>query len=252
MQWCIDDAQVFLALDHLRINADAVYLLQVDIINVLAYNLNQIRIALELDVLRLHLSHLVDDALIMWGQHLSAIVPISLVAIVLTRVVACCDVDTCLASQMTDSKAHLWCRTHIVEEINLDAIGGEDICALLCKEAAVVTTVVPHHHRNLIQILEILVQIVGKALSCSTYGVDVHTIGSCTHDATQTTCTKFQHPIEAVYKLCFILTIEHSLHFFLCLGIVCRSQPFLGFLCDLLYQFFIFHIILVLRFIFNL
>ena len=190
MQRSIDNLKIMLILDYLWVNADSLYLLQINLINILADNLNQRLIAFELNILNLNLVYFVDNTLVMWRKYLCTIIPISLITIVLTWVMTCSNIHTCLCLQMTNSKRTLWSRTKIVEKINLYAISREDISNGLSKETRIVTAVVANNYTNLLLILEVNLQIISKALSCHTDGIDIHTIRACAHNTTKSTCTE--------------------------------------------------------------
>ena len=50
----------------------------------------------------------IDDALVVWCENLRSVVPICFVTIVFAWVVACCDVDSSLASEVTYCERHFW------------------------------------------------------------------------------------------------------------------------------------------------
>jgi len=62
------------------------------------------------------------NTFIMRRCKLCAIFPVYLVTIVFRRVVACSDIDTCYAAQLTYCKGQLWCWTKRLKLICLDAI----------------------------------------------------------------------------------------------------------------------------------
>ena len=183
----------------------------------------------------------------MRGQHLCAIIPIGLVAVVLARVVAGGDVDAALATQVADGKGNFRRRAQVVKEIDLDAVGREDGCRDFSKLAAVVAAVVSHNHGDLLQVLEVLVQVVGQTLGGGTHGIDVHTVAAGTHDATQAARAKFQILVEAVYQLGLVLVFQHTFHFGLGFCIVCRGQPLFGLFSHLFDEFLILHDIIKIR-----
>ena len=150
--------------------------------------------------------------------------------------------DTALAAQMADSERHFGRGAHVVEEIYLDAVGREDVGTGLGKEAGVVSAVVTHHYRNLVQILEGGVEIVGQALRGSANGIDVHAVGAGAHDSAQTARTKLQTSVEGVDEGRLIGVVEHSLHFG-ARGVIekRRGAPFAGHGLALFDQFLIFH-----------
>ena len=105
MQRRVNDAEVFLTFDDFGVNGDALDLLQVDVVDILADDGDEVLVAFKLDVsCRSHLVHFVDDTLVMRSKHLCAIVPISLVAVVLFRIVRGSQDDTALATQVTNGE----------------------------------------------------------------------------------------------------------------------------------------------------
>ena len=83
MQRCIDDFQIVLVLDDLRVDTDGLHLVKIRLIYILTDNLYQLLVPLELYIFNLYLSHLVDDALVVWSKHLRTVFPVSLVSVVL-------------------------------------------------------------------------------------------------------------------------------------------------------------------------
>ena len=104
MKRSIHNAEVFLATDDFGVDGDGMNHVQINLIHFLADNLNQVLVAVELDVVHRHLVHLVDNGRVVRSEHLRTVIPISLVAIVFSGVVAGCDVDTALATEVTDSE----------------------------------------------------------------------------------------------------------------------------------------------------
>ena len=246
MQRSINNAEIFLTLDHFRIDRNRMNHIQIDLIHISTDNLNQIFVAFKLNVGNCHLIYFIDNSGIVRSKYLCTIIPISLITVVFSRIVACSDIDTTLATEVTDSKRNFRCRTQIIEEIYFDTVCREDICRNLSKLVAVVAAVITYHHRNLLFILEALVQIVRKSLCSSTYRVNIHTIGSCAHNTAQTTRSEFQILIKAIYQFGFIFVLQHAFHFRLSFGIISRGEPSLGFLSYLFDKFLIFHIIIVI------
>ena len=103
------------------------YLLQVCFVHILADNLDKFLIAVEFDVGHLHLVHLIDNSGIVRSQHLCTVVPISLIAVILTWIVASRDIDTALATQMTNSEGYFRRRTQVVEQIDLNTVSRENV-----------------------------------------------------------------------------------------------------------------------------
>ena len=148
--------------------------------------------------------------------------------------------NSALASQMTNSKWHFRSRTHVFEQINLNAVCRENICRNLSKQTAV-TTVMTNNYRNIFFACKTFVQIVRQSLSSCANSVNVHTIWTYTHDATQAACTEFKIFIKSFYQFSFIRIFQHTFHFSLSFCIIRRSQPFLSFVRTQFNQFFVFH-----------
>ena len=104
MKRSIHNAEVFLATDDFGVDRDGVNHVQINLIHFLADNLNQVLVAVELDVGHRHLIHLVYDGCIVRSEHLRTVIPISLVAVVFSGVVAGCNVDTALATEVANGK----------------------------------------------------------------------------------------------------------------------------------------------------
>ena len=157
----------------------------------------------------------------MWGDNLSAILPVSLVSVILAGVMAGCYVHAGYGAELTDGKADLRGGAEALEKIDLYAIGTEDVCNTFCKHTAVVTTVVTHNHA-LSALGESLVDVVGKTLGGHTNNIFVHTVCTGTHDAAQTTGSELQALIEGIYQRVLVLVVQHSLNLGLCLIIIIR------------------------------
>ena len=237
----INDAEVFLTLDYFRVDRKGMNLVQIYLVYIFTDNLNQIFVAFELDILNGYLVYFIDNGCVVRSKYLCTVIPISLVAVVFFRVVACSQIDTALATEVADSEGNFRSRTQILEEINLDTVCRENIGRDFGELAAVVTAVVTHHNRDLPFVLEAFVQIVCQSLGSRTYRIDIHAVAACTHDAAQTARSEFQVFIKALYQFGFIWIFQHSFHFSLSFGIVCRGKPFFGFLSHLFNQLLIFH-----------
>ena len=135
------------------------------------------------------------------------------------------DIHTGLGLKIADSEGTLRRWAQVIEDISLDAIGREDVCYCLGIQTAVVAAVVADHYRDLFTILEVLFQIVGKALGGHTDNIDVHAVGARSHDTTQSAGTKLQVFIETLDELCLVRIVKHSLNIFACLLVKRRREP---------------------------
>ena len=228
--------------DSFRINRNCLHHIEVNLVNIFTDDLNQIRVPLELDISSgSDIIHFINDTSIVRSQYLRTIIPVCFVTVVFFRIVRSSQDNTALATEVTDCERHLRSRTHIIKQIYFDAISRENVGRSFSEQTAVVTTVVTNHYRNLRQIFEVLLQIVGKALCSSTYRIDIHAVATYSHDTTQTTRSKFKIFVECFDQFGFIFVLQHAFHFSLSFGIISRGQPFFGFLSDLLDKFLIFH-----------
>ena len=225
----VDNLQVLLALDDIRVDRQALDFLKIHLVYFLTNNFDEFFLALELHVFHLHLVHLVDNARVVRSQHLGTVFPISLVAVVFTRVVRSCDVHTALTAQMANGERALRCGAHVVKKIHLDVIGGEYVGHRLSKKTAVVAAVVANHHRDLLAVGKVFLEIVGKALGGQAYGVNIHSVGTRTHNATESTSTKFQILVETLNKIGLIVGLYHFFHSFLRFSVKGWSKPLLRF-----------------------
>ena len=153
-------------------------------VHLTADNLDQVAVWFKLNLIDRHLVDLVDNACVMWGEHLCAVIPVCLIAIIFAWVVAGSDVDTCLCAELTDGERNLRSWAKALKEIGLDAIGTEDVGNSLCKKTGVVAAVMAYDNRYVFLACECLVDIVSKSLSGHTHNILVHSVSTCTHDAT--------------------------------------------------------------------
>ena len=229
MERCVDYLQVVLTFDYLGVDAQRMYFVQVRLVDVLADELNERRIALELHVFHLHLAHLVDDAFVVRSQHLRPVFPISLVAVILLRVVARRYIHAGLTPQVTNGIRALGRGPHIVEQIDLNAVGREDVRHGLGELTTVVSAIVTHDHRDIFLALEVFLQIVGKALRSHAHRIDVHTVRTRAHDAAQPTCPELEILIETFDQLRLVRRSQLCLDSPPRLLVKGRSKPLLGF-----------------------
>ena len=200
-------------------------------------------VSLEFHVVNRHLVHFVDNALVVRSQNLCAVVPISLVAVVFLRVVARRHVHAGLRTEVANRVGNLRRGSQALEEINLDAVGRENVGNRLGEEPSVVAAVVAHDHRALLA-RKSLQNVVGEALRRHSHDVDVHTVRSGTHNATQSARAKFKVAVERVDERRFVLTVKHCLNFLACLLVERGGEPLLGPCLTLGNQFFVcFHIV---------
>ena len=139
-------AEVMVTLNQSGIYADTLNGIQVGFVNLLANDLYQVGIALELDIGHLYLGNLINDTGIVRSQHLSTVLPVCLVTVVFTRVVAGGHVHAALATQITDCERYLRGGTQVIKQINLDAVCTEYVCYGLGEQTSVVAAVMSYDH----------------------------------------------------------------------------------------------------------
>ena len=100
----VNDVEVLLAEDDILVDHSRMNCSHIVVIHLTTDDLDLIPVSLELHLVDSNLVHLLDDTGIVWSQHLSAIAPVSLVAIVLLRVVRSSNVDTSLGTELADSE----------------------------------------------------------------------------------------------------------------------------------------------------
>ena len=220
--------QVFVALDGLRREDKCFDSFQINPVNFLSDYLNQLLVTFKFDVVHVfNVHHFADYIFIVRGYHLCTIVPVGFVAVVFLRIVGSGKNNAALAAEMTDSKRNFGSRAQVFEKIHLDAVGREDVGRNFSKFPTVVTAVVTDDHTDLRQRGKLSFQVVAQALSSSTHGVNVHPVSAGTHDATQTSGTKFQIFVKCFNQQRFIRSIKHLAYFCLCFGIIITVQPHL-------------------------
>ena len=225
VQRSINNLQVLLTFDYLRVDRDRLNLLEVSIVHLFTDNLDERLVSSKLHIVNLNLVHLIYYTDIMRRQHLCSVLPICLISVILTRIMRSCYVHTSLTSEMAYRERTLRCRTHVVEKIHLDAVCGEDVSYCLGKQAAVVTAVVAHDYRNRTASGKILFQIICKALCSHSHCVNVHSVTACSHYTAESAGTEFQIFVETLYQLCLVTVVKHSLNRLASAFVKRRRQP---------------------------
>ncbi len=215
----VNDIEVFLAQNDVLVDHRFLDSLQVVPVHLATDDVDEFLVALKLHVVDGHFVDLVDDAFVVRSEHLSTVIPVSLVAVILTRIVGCCDIDTGLAAQLTDGERDLGGGSEALEEIYLDAIGGENISHCLGEHPTVVAAVVTDDHAEVITARESLEDVVGEALSSHADDILIHTVGASAHDAAQTACAEFEVAVECVDEFGLVVIVKHGLDSLSCLFI---------------------------------
>ena len=173
----IDNLHVVVASDSLRREGNLRQVCYILLVDFFADGFNESRVAFELDVGgAAYFVYFGDCVLVVRGNHLCAVAPVSLVSVVFLRVVRSRQDDTALASQFADSVRHFGSRAEAFEDINFDAVSREDIGRDFGKLAAVVAAIVPDDYLDFVKAIKFFLQVIRQALGGSTYGIDVHAV----------------------------------------------------------------------------
>ena len=245
VQRSVNNAEVVLSFDYFRVDTNRLDILKINLIHLFSDDFDKVFVALELHIFNLNEVHLVDDTFIVWSQHLCAVVPISLVAIVFARVVARCNVHTALRFEVSNGERTFRCRTQILEKINLNAVCRENVGNGFGEQTRIVAAVVAYHYRDLLLVLEVYFKVIGKSLRCHTNGVDVHTVRACAHNAAQTARSKLKVFVKRLNKKVFVLAVHHFLNSLAGCFVESRSEPLCCFLLALGNKFFVLHSFLI-------
>ena len=147
-------------------------------------------------------------------KHLRTIVPVCFVAVVFLGVVRRRHVHSRLTAKVANGVGDFGCRAEALEEINLDAVGRENVGNGLGEEPSVVAAVVSHHHTEVVAPCESFVDVVGKTLRRHSHDIDIHAVGTGTHDATQSTRSELKVAIERINQFGLVTIVKHCLHGF--------------------------------------
>ena len=172
------------------------------------------------------LGDLVHDLLVHGRCHLSAVGPGDLVAVVLLGVVRGGDHDACNGAFLAHGIAHLGSGTDVVEDIDMDAVGGKDIGSDAGELPAVVAAVVRDTDLDVVA-LDVLEDVVGESLGGHADRVLVHAVGADAHDAAEASGAELEILVERVLETCWVVVAQlNDLAFGL--GIEISVQPALG------------------------
>ena len=178
------------------------------------------------DVAHVYFGYAVDDAGVVRGDYLRAVVPVGFVPVVLGRVVGGGDDDTALGVQVTDGEGDLRRGAEAVEQIGFDAVGREDFGAHPGEGVGIVADVAADHHRDRFP-GELFLQVVGQSLGGGADGVTVHAVGAYAHDAAHAAGAEFEVLVEGIDQFVGSL-VYHLLNLLACLLVVLVGKPRLG------------------------
>ena len=224
MERRVDDLHIAVLAHALGRQRQRVHPLEVDLVELLVEDGDVLRILAREDHVHIgDLGHLLDDVLVVRRRHLRPVGPIGLIAVVLLGVVRCGDHHARLALEFADREAQLGRGAQCVEQIDREAVRGENIGHALGEQARIVAAVVPHGHADRLA-REVLLQVVRKTLRRSAHRIDVHPVGTHAHDAAQTARTKLEVLVEALDELLHIV-LHQIFDLFFGLVVIMTVQP---------------------------
>ena len=220
----VDDFHVVVAADEVGVEGVLLHAVEVDLVQCLADGFNALLAAGHVDILEVFdFQHLVNHRRVVRGGQLAAVAPICLVAVILLGVVAGGEHHAGVAAVVAHGEAELRRGAHAVEEVDVEAVGGQHMGRDFGKLAAVVAAVVADGGAQLRLAGVAFAHIVGQPLRGHGHGVAVHAVGAHAHDAAQPAGAELQMAVEALVQLRGI--VGHRLNGGLGFGVVVAVEP---------------------------
>ena len=223
----VDDLEVRVAGDGFRGQHQGQLVLQVAFVDLGAHRLDAAGNGAgdrgEADVGRvLDLRDLGDDVLVHGRGDLAAVAPEDLVAVILLGVVAGGDHDAGGRALEADGIAQFRGGAEGVEQVDVDAVVGEDVGGNLGEQAGVVAAVVRDAHAG--GAVHMGLDVVREALGGHAHGVLVHAVGAHAHDAAEAAGAELEVPVEGVFEADGVGFLQF-LDFCLGLGVEVPFEP---------------------------
>ena len=158
-----------------------------------------------------YLRHLLSDGSGVLRGQLSAVGPIDLVAVILSRVVAGGDVNARRGAVVDNGEGKLRRGPQRVEDAHTDTVGGHHARGFTGKLLAVETAVVADDHALLAGLLALGLDDCCKGLGGPADDVDVHSVEPGSHHAAQAGRAKLQGRKEAAFYLFLVLGYRREL-----------------------------------------
>ena len=117
-----------------------------------------------------------------FGADLAAVLPVSLEAVVLLRIMGCSDVDAGDRAELPDHIRQLRCGPHVREGIDPDPCPRKDLCGKPGKLFGTMPRVVGDDHALLHGLRSLLADEIRDPLSRAAHGVAVHAAGPGAED----------------------------------------------------------------------
>ena len=163
-------------------------------------------------------------------DYLSTVVPVSLVAVVLRRIVGSCNDNSCLSSKFADCKRKFWSRAETCKKIGLDSVCGKNKGRCFCKNVRIFAAVIGDYCAQsavFCFLRKCFKNVVCKSLGCKVYFESVHAVCSAAHNSAKTSSTKFKSLIESVFQFFHIFFCNEFFYFF--------AESFIFFFFDVLF-----------------
>ena len=153
------------------------------------------------------LGHFGHDLLVHRRGHLAAVGPAHLVAVVFLGVVRGGDHHAGHGALQPHRVAHLGRRTDVVEDIDVDAVGREDVRRDAGEFLALVAGVVGDADLGVVPFV-MREDIVGQSLRGHAYRIAVHPVGTDAHDAAQATGAELEVLVKSIFESGGVIVAE--------------------------------------------
>ena len=150
-----------------------------------------------------HRIDLSDNLLILRVCDLGAVLPVYFVSVILRRIMAGSHHDSGCASQLPERKGEHRSRTKRREDIGLDPVGRKAERRFFGKLRRHISRVKRDSHSLFLRLF--FQDEIGKTLGRLSHRIDIHPVGSCSDDSTESSCPEFQVTIESLLYLFFIV-----------------------------------------------
>ena len=145
-------------------------------------------------------------------RNLAAVAAIAFISVIFGRVMAGRYANTGVAVQIPHSKRQGRRGHELGIQIGFDPIGCQYGRRFFRKQCAVNTAIIPNGYSGYMTLCFMFIEIIGKALRCFPYRIDIHPVGASSQHAPQPSRTKRQVLIKAVID--FIGFVLYAFEFF--------------------------------------
>ena len=160
---------------------------------------------------RSYLRHLCQNILIVRRCDLRAVLPIYLIAVILSRIMARRNDNTGHTAQMAERKRQLRRRAQTLKYICLNSVCIQTKRRLIRKFRRHPAGIVGNRHALFLSVLRN--NIICESLCRLTHGIDIHTVRSRAYNAAQSSRSKFQLTVKTILNLGGIVLDRRKLRF---------------------------------------